>query len=391
LKAVRTIESLAVQTSLSQLHASDAPDAWLLAQYPSSNSDDTIFQNRTMFQIHDPFPPPAKELLQVLGPHHLMCAWGKDMVVTSQTQPDARLLQHWGRVLGDDWVPDWKPFDSSQDFITLFPHESLPAERQLVPPDVNYRLHSKEIIESIDFSQAKVLDQVTPPCVAKLSHGYAGLGNFFIRSSFDESMMREQIAQQWPNATLVINELIENIVCDTGIQFYLRKDGSVVWLGLTQQQFNAKARWCGGIFSASDQHDGQQRYEAAVLATANCLHSHGYFGVVGIDVVTDTAGQQFLVDVNPRLTGVSPFLMASRRFTNQGLTEGIYVASQTFDGSLVELYSAVEAMNDANRQAIVLVLSACEKEDAATTICHLSVSSTSQAENRQILQRLIHE
>ena len=107
--------------------------------------------------------------------------------------------------------------------------------------------------------------------------------------------------------------------------------------------------------------------------------------------MTDTAGQQFLVDVNPRLTGVSPFLMASRRFTNQGLTEGIYVASQTFDGSLVELYSAVEAMNDANRQAIVLVLSACEKEDAATTICHLSVSSTSQAENRQILQRLIHE
>ena len=384
------IESLPVQTSVSQLHSADAPEAWLLTQYPSSNSDDTIFQNRTKFQIHDPFPPPPRELLQVLGPHHLMCAWGKDMVVSSQTEPDPRLLQHWANVLGDDWVPEWKPFDPAQDFVTLFPHESLPAERQLVPPEVNYRLHSKEIIETIDFSQAKVLDQVAPPCVVKLSHGYAGLGNFFIRSAFDESMMREQIAQQWPDASLVINQLIENIVGDTGIQFYLRKDGSVVWLGLTQQQFNAKARWCGGVFTASEQEDGRHRYEAAVLATARCLHSHSYFGVVGIDVLTDADGQQFLVDVNPRLTGVTPFLMASRRFADQGLTEGVYVASQTFDGSLDELYAAVESTNSASN-AVVLVLSACENKGTPTTICHLSVSSMSQADNRQMLQQLVRE
>ena len=361
------------------------PDAWLLAQYPSSNSTDTIFQNRTKFQIHDPFPPPPKQLLQELGPHHLMCAWGKGAVVTSQTEPDPRLLQHWANVVGDDSVPVWKPFDAQQNFITLFPHESLPAERQLVPPGINYTLHSKEIIETINFSQAKVLDQVVPPCVVKLSHGYAGLGNFFIRNAFDDSMMREQIAQQWPDATLVINELLENIVGDTGIQFYLRKDGSVVWLGLTQQQFNEKARWSGGVFSHDEQEEGRQRYEAAVLATARCLSSHGYFGVVGIDILTDADGQQFLVDVNPRLTGVTPFLMASRRFVTQGATEGIYLASQNFAGSLEQLFRAAESIKDAS----VLVLSACENVQDQTTICHLSVSSTSQADNQQILRRLI--
>ncbi|MDA8563764.1 ATP-grasp domain-containing protein [Mariniblastus sp.] len=380
-----TIETLPSQSSVSQLYAADAPEAWLLAQYPSSNSTDTIFQNRTKFQIHDPFPPPPKQLLQELGPHHLMCAWGKSTVVTSQTEPDPRLLQHWANVVGDDSVPDWKPFDAQQNFITLFPHESLPAERQLVPPDINYRLHSKEIIETIDFPQAKVLDQVVPPCVVKLSHGYAGLGNFFIRNAFDDSMMREQVAQQWPDATLVINELLENIVGDTGIQFYLRKDGSVVWLGLTQQQFNEKARWSGGVFSYDEQEEGRQRYEAAVLATARCLSSHGYFGVVGIDILTDADGQQFLVDVNPRLTGVTPFLMASRRFVTQGATEGIYLASQNFAGSLAALFQATESITDAS----VLVLSACENVEDQTTICHLSVSSTSQADNQQILRRLI--
>ena len=379
------IETLPSQSSVSQLYATDVPEAWLLAQYPSSNSTDTIFQNRTKFQIHDPFPPPPKQLLQELGPHHLMCAWGKGTVVTSQTEPDPRLLQHWANVVGDDSVPVWKPFDAQQNFITLFPHESLPAERQLVPPEINYRLHSKEIIETIDFSQAKVLDQVVPPCVVKLSHGYAGLGNFFIRNAFDDSMMREQVAQQWPDATLVINELIENIVGDTGIQFYLRKDGSVVWLGLTQQQFNEKARWSGGVFSHDEQEEGRQRYEAAVLASARCLSAHGYFGVVGIDILTDADGQQFLVDVNPRLTGVTPFLMASRRFVTQGATEGIYLASQNFAGSLDQLFRAAESIKDTN----VLVLSACENVEDQTTICHLSVSSTSQADNQQILRRLI--
>ena len=381
------IETLPSQSSVSQLHAADAPEAWLLAQYPSSNSTDTIFQNQTKFQIHDPFPPPPKQLLQELGPHHLMCAWGKGTVVTSQTEPDPRLLQHWADVLGDESVPVWKPFDAQQNFITLFPHESLPAERQLVPPEINYRLHSKEIIETIDFSQAKVLDQVVPPCVVKLSHGYAGLGNFFIRSAFDDSMMREQVAQQWPDATLVINELLENIVGDTGIQFYLRKDGSVVWLGLTQQQFNKSARWFGGVFSYDEQEEGRQRYEAAVLAAARCLSSHGYFGVVGIDILTNDDGQQFLVDVNPRLTGVSPFLMASRRFVTHGATEGIYLASQNFAGSLDQLFRAAESITDAS----VLVLSACDNVQDQTTICHLSVSSTSQADNQQILRRLISE
>ena len=57
---------------LSELYAQDAPDAVLLAEYPSSNSDETQFQNRSKYIIYDPFPPPTRALLKVLGPHHLM-------------------------------------------------------------------------------------------------------------------------------------------------------------------------------------------------------------------------------------------------------------------------------------------------------------------------------
>ena len=61
--------------------------------------------------------------------------------------------------------------------------------------------------------------------------------------------MRKQLKRNWPDATVVINSVIENIVGDFGIQFYLHRDGSVVWLGLTEQHFNQAKRWCGGTYS----------------------------------------------------------------------------------------------------------------------------------------------
>ncbi len=81
------------------------------------------------------------------------------------------------------------------------------------------------------------------------SHGYAGLGNFMILNQADELEMRKQLKRNWPDATVVINSVIENIVGDFGIQFYLHRDGSVVWLGLTEQHFNQAKRWCGGTYS----------------------------------------------------------------------------------------------------------------------------------------------
>ena len=358
---------------LSELYAADAPDAWLLPEYPSSNSDETRFQNRDRFIIHDPFPPPPRELLQVLGPHHLMCGWGSQLAATSQVQPPAALIDHWERVLGKDVRPVWKPFDESREYITLFPHESLNANQQVVDPEVNYAIHSKEVIEKIDCQQADVLPEVKPPCVAKLSHGYAGLGNFFINSNDDAIAMRQKLDEQWPSAKLVVNSLIENINGDFGVQFYLRKSGEIVWLGFTEQKFDKNRRWCGGTFTASMLDEMLPHFEPFIEAAGAYLHSVGYFGVVGIDLLRDTSNQFYLVDVNPRLTGISPFLIASRIFARDGHTNGIYRASCRFDVSPDELIAKAEQTTDAK----LLVLSAVQNSSSGQTIAHVSASSTS--------------
>jgi hypothetical protein len=383
------IEEIPGLNFLSELYVLDSPDANLLAEYPSSNSDDTDYQNKTEFIIHDPFPPPKRELLKVLGPHHLMCGWGNRLPVTSQVAPPEILLEHWRRIFGEDAVPIWKPFDDGTAYITLFPHQSIPASQQVVDPVVNYALHSKEVIENIACPQADVLQSVTPPCIVKLSHGYAGLGNFLIKNDDDEATMRSQLLEHWPTATLVINSIIENIVSDFGVQFYLKRDGSVVWLGFTQQQFDANKKWCGGTFSAGDQTRYFEDLCQMIQPAGAYLHSCGYFGLVGIDILRDESGNQFLVDVNPRLTGISPFLIAARIFhRDDGLEEGIYQASVRFNGTYQELVAAAEETSDAR----VVVVSAFEDKEAAkaTTICHLSVTSDSQSKNQEVLTRLLN-
>ena len=182
----------------------------------------------------------------------------------------------------------------------------------------------------------------------------------------------------------MVNSVIEDIREDFGLQFYLRRDGSMVWLGVTRQHFNTHRRWCGGSYSAELQ--GQLYNDAADIpeAVGRYLHREGYFGLVGIDVLCDRNNRHFLVDVNPRLTGISPFLMASRIFAQKGLTEGIYRASARFQGSMDELISTAEDTTEAR----VVVLSAFEEPDSDSTVCHLAASSDSQQQCSDVLDQI---
>ena len=368
---------------LSELYNIDAPDSVLLTEYPSSNSKDTRFQNDREFKIHDPFPPPRRELLKYLGPHHLMCGWGNLLPVTSEVAPSEALLSHWDQTFGQSGRPIWQSLEQTCDTdpattcVTLFPHQSLSPKQQVIDPAVYHELHSKEAIAKIDCPQAAVLNQVSFPSIAKLTHGYAGLGNFLLKDAKDESAMNAALKQYWPEASVVINSIIPEIVGDYGIQFYLHRDGSTVWLGLTEQHFDDRAKWCGGSYDAQQQQDLHAPMKPFVQAVADYLHANQYFGVVGFDVLETKSGEFFLVDLNPRLTGITPFLMASRIFNSElGHDTGVYQASCKFDGGLEQLIDVA----DADSECKVLVLSAFEETVAGktTTVCHLSASGKNQ-------------
>ena len=378
-------ESLSQFEYLSELYAQDAPATCLLTEYPSSNNPDARFRNTDKYIIHDPYPPPAQSLLKILGPHHLMCCWGNHLPVTSEMRPPQALLDHWQNFFGPPAYPRWQIFSKSQRYTTLFPHQSLPADQQEIDPARLYALHSKEAIGEIDCPQAAILEDVEIPCVIKLSHGYAGLGNFFIHSTKDRDKADAYIARHWPEARTVTTSLIKDVIGDYGLQFYLTRDGSVHLLGLTQQVFDGDGKWSGGIFSLNVQDTKLAQFACITEPVAKYLSRQGYYGLVGIDILETRGGDNYLVDLNPRLTGVTPFLLAARQLTKAGYTHGIYKPSLIYTGSLKHL---LERASQNKAQSRLLILSAYEDQDTNKTICHISAHARSLAECQRQLAAL---
>ncbi|MEM9412764.1 MAG: ATP-grasp domain-containing protein [Planctomycetota bacterium] len=376
---------------LSQWYLEDSPEAVLLCEYPSSNSNATVLRNSKKHIIHDPFPPPNPSLLKTLGPHHLMFGWGDELAVTSQIPPSTQLTEHWEKLLGSGATPIWNRFsldDHQSKYLVLFPHEAIAAEQQWVDPDVNYQLHSKEVIANIDCPQPKSLPRVEPPCMVKLSHGYAGLGNYLVRSGEDVSSMNRELSRNWPNAKLVVTEVIERIVGDFGVQFYLKRDGSVDWLGVTEQHFDKNGRWCGGRYNASSQKACGEKFKSIILAVSKYLHQRQSFGVIGIDILETSDGDLFLVDVNPRLTGITPFVMAARCIEKaNGFQEGLYCASCKFPGSARSLLSQIESSRDEVKLA---VLSFFEDPQNSVTVCHLAAYSNCPEANIHAIRSVLN-
>lgn len=366
-------DSLSAFQFLSELYERDAPDAVLMTEYPSSNSPETRFQNTATYIIHDPFPPPPIGLLKTLGPHHLMYGWGDRLPVTSELEPPSALIDHWRRMFSGAGCPTWDAISEDRRYITSFPFETLSAAQQVIDPTALYNLHSKEAIAEIPCSQADVYDDVRFPCILKLSHGYAGLGNFFVRNDADLVDAKRQINAQWPDAPIVINELLTDIIGDYGVQFYLDKQGEITWLGFTQQIFSETGRWTGGVFNAEIQDDFYQDFLKIAEPVAQHLYQNGYFGVVGIDILQNRDNEFFLVDLNPRLTGITPFLVASRLFIVDGYCHGIYAASIEIIG---DIYDAIKRA-EASLETRVLILSSYQAPGSLTTKCHVSISGKS--------------
>lgn len=377
-------DSLSQFKFLSELYVQDAPNAVLMTEYPSSNNFETQFQNRNKFIIHDPYPPPPIGLLKTLGPHHLMYGWGQHIPVTSDIKPPQILVEHWKRHLGDAGCPHWQSFDEKACHITSFPFETLSEEQQVINPEAFYHLHSKQALEEIPCSQAEVFDDIQFPCVMKLSHGYAGLGNFFINDQNDFETARNYINKQWPDAPIVINQRLTDIIGDYGVQFYLGRDGSITWIGFTKQIFDENNRWAGGSFCVDLQDKLYDDFIKLAQPVAHYLHEHGYFGVAGIDILQNTKNEFFLVDLNPRLTGATPFLIVSRLLINQGYKAGLYAASIDLSGTLEDIIDRIEK----SQKTKMVILSAYQDPKSEKTKCHISINAQTVAECKQALSEL---
>lgn len=88
------------------------------------------------------------------------------------------------------------------------------------------------------------------------------------------------------------------------INFYVHKDGNARFSSYVTQVLSEQGNfWLGAEIVYSAQAEFARKYNKLIKRTAKFLHCNGYYGPVGIDIMTNRAGVYNIVDLNPRPTG----------------------------------------------------------------------------------------
>jgi hypothetical protein len=231
----------------------------------------------------------------------------------------------------------------SAEAIPFLPSDGLANLRHYISPDDHYTLLSKRGLalsglptpkaQLVDFATPKVgwdsnslNDEIArainairdrlPPFVLKSNSAGGGKGTYLIHTLEDRAMVEKDITtmllKELPNLNLENAHLYPFSLIMTdflpgdaiSVNFYARTDGKAQFSTCTRQIFSENGHfWLGGAVTYSAQAHLASQYAELIQATAKFLHSHGYHGPAGIDVMTDEAGVHNIVDLNPRPTG----------------------------------------------------------------------------------------
>jgi ATP-grasp domain len=68
----------------------------------------------------------------------------------------------------------------------------------------------------------------------------------------------------------------------------------------------------------SRQGELERLVRPATEPVAAALHTRGFFGLFGVDVLIDAAGRQYVVDINPRILGSTPLVFSQLSLQKRG-------------------------------------------------------------------------
>jgi ATP-grasp domain len=213
------------------------------------------------------------------------------------------------------------------------------------------------------------------PCIAKVNHSMGSRGIFVIRDDADEQEFMEFL-QETGNPPYVVSEFI-TIVRNIACHFYIHPNGEIIWIGSSEN-----VRLQDGTWSADSTMDKTQQEELQALQlpgardVADYCLSLGFFGFCGIDVLMDSEGRGHVVDVNPRVTGTCPALMAFRGMQDTfGFDYGLFRRStnHAYPGSAAQLLEEVEAHNATHAGKSRIVLFSMSEDSPEKTFLNIGV------------------
>ena len=165
-----------------------------------------------------------------------------------------------------------------------------------------------------EIERAKTIMQEQPlPYVLKLTQSLSAVGTNIVQNEEEREALVERMTkyleEYLPRVTkenthlnttsLIISSFIKGPTM--ALNFYVRKDGSVEYLGACHQLSTGESGRQATAITYADQSKLQKKYQDILDRIGKTLHDEGYYGPVGADVLENPdTGEQYAIDLNVR-------------------------------------------------------------------------------------------
>jgi hypothetical protein len=225
----------------------------------------------------------------------------RGLAISSITTPAAKLID-----LGTDAEIQEKRDYSYQKMYPGFYYPDIPLSNHTI------QKWKDETLEAVTFKPL--------PFVVKLQQTLYGDGTFIITTEEKRQSVINRLPSIWHHnlsrtnasnlhlrpATIIVSEFITSKPGEQiswAITFFVRRDGTATFISCCPQNFTEEDTWDGASITYSEQGAYEQRFAKTVSEVASYLNCKGYYGCVGIDVLEDVNGKQWVVDLNVRPPG----------------------------------------------------------------------------------------
>lgn len=153
------------------------------------------------------------------------------------------------------------------------------------------------------------------PFVLKFPQSLAGQGVFVLRDEQDRARCLEGLENEVLSMIRTLTEesarlrpvslILQDLLPGTAVahSFFVTKTGRAVFTGCCEQVIDTRGNWNGAVIDYQRQEELQTLYGPTMDQIAAYVHSRGFYGPLGADIMLNDSGHQFVIDLNVRLTG----------------------------------------------------------------------------------------
>ncbi|CRG82671.1 hypothetical protein PISL3812_00015 [Talaromyces islandicus] len=249
----------------------------------------------------------------------------------------------------------------------MFPSDSLLHLPHIIDPSVHFEILSKrglalsglptpvsEVIDSVlspsdvqdpalrNREVARMIKQIEEhplPFLLKLPQTVSGVGVFKISTDTDRARVKGILDNNLGGMLWRINNLnhdihpcslvLQEYICGTvmALSMFITKKGRPIFIACCEQRFDEYHHWIGGTISYKQQRRLENFYSNTMKKVAGFLHRKGYYGPAGVDIITDKGGNNYIIDLNVRITGTYHLGLLGGHFVQRGIFEATMITS----------------------------------------------------------------